>query len=246
MNTMDFYDNQKILAIIPARGGSKRLPNKNTIMLGGKSLICHSIDAAIKSNIFSEIMVTTDSVSIIEVCKEYTDLIIDDRPPGLAEDKTKVVDVIFEICNRAAIKEKYSSFAMLLPTAPFRRQKHFKKAIELFDKNSDTVVSLGPFNFPPQMALSIDPNNNKATPFIPNSPLITGNTRSQDQKIFYRPNGSMYFSKISSFLKNKSFFLGDMKGFDMSYFSSIDIDTKEDFMLAQALIELKLADSDFL
>ena len=246
MNTMPFHNDQKILAIIPARGGSKRVPNKNIITLGGKSLIRHSIDAAIKSNIFSKIMITTDSPSIIQLCKEYTDLIIDDRPPGLAEDKTKVVDVIFEICNRVEIKEKFSSLAMLLPTAPFRRQKHFKKALELFDKNSDTVVSLGPFNFPPQMALSIDPHNNKATPFIPNSPLISGDTRSQDQKIFYRPNGSMYFSKINSFLKYKSFFLGDMKGFEMSYFSSIDIDTKEDFMLAQALIELKLADSDFL
>ena len=78
------------------------------------------------------------------------------------------------------------------------------------------------------------------------SPLMNGNTRSQDQKIYLRPNGSLYFSRIKTFLKSGSFFFGKVNGFEMSKFGSMDIDTENDLQLAQILIDLNLAESDFL
>ena len=95
---------------------------------------------------------------------------------------------------------------MLLPTAPFRTKKCVKLALDLLDEDTDSVVSLGPYNFPPQMAVSIEPDNHQIIPMLSDSPLMTGNTRSQDQKIYLRPNGSLYFSRIKTFLKSRSFF----------------------------------------
>ena len=237
---------KEILAIIPARGGSKRLPNKNIMELGGKPLISHTIDAALRSNVFDKVMVTTDSSLIEEACSHYDSLLIDHRSPDLARDGSKVVEVILDICNKEEIQNKYDKFAMLLPTAPFRKIKSIKMGLSLLDEKTDSVVSLGPFNFPPQMAVSLEPDSNVLLPMLDNSPLLSGNTRSQDQINYLRPNGSFYFSRIRSFVKNKSFFLGEVKGFEMSNFGSTDIDTGDDLMFAQTLIDLNMADSDFL
>jgi CMP-N,N'-diacetyllegionaminic acid synthase len=243
---MNQEENKEILAIIPARGGSKRLPNKNIMELGGKPLIFHTIDAALHSNVFDKVMVTTDSGPIKKACSHYDNLLIDHRSPELARDGSKAVEVILDICNNEEIQNKYDKFAMLLPTAPFRKIKSIKMGLSLLDEHTDSVVSLGPFNFPPQMAVSIEPNSKVILPMLDNSPLLSGNTRSQDQKNYLRPNGSFYFSRISSFIRNKSFFLGEVRGFEMSYFGSTDIDTGDDLILAQTLIDLNMADSDFL
>lgn len=237
---------KEILAIIPARGGSKRLPNKNIMELGGKPLISHTIEAALRSNVFDKVMVTTDSSLIEEACSHYDSLLIDHRSPDLARDGSKVVEVILDICNKEEIQNKYDKFAMLLPTAPFRKIKSIKMGLSLLDEKTDSVVSLGPFNFPPQMAVSLEPDSKVLLPMLDNSPLLSGNTRSQDQINYLRPNGSFYFSRIRSFVKNKSFFLGEVKGFEMSNFGSTDIDTGDDLMFAQTLIDLNMADSDFL
>lgn len=243
---MNQKEERKILAIIPARGGSKRLPNKNILELGGKPLICHTIDAALKSQVFDKVLVTTDSESIKEVCSSYNSLIIEHRSPKLAQDTSKVADVILDICNNLDIQKKFDKFAMLLPTAPFRTKKCVKLALDLLDEDTDSVVSLGPYNFPPQMAVSIEPDNHQIIPMLSDSPLMTGNTRSQDQKNYLRPNGSLYFSRVKTFLKSRSFFFGKVNGFEMSKFGSMDIDTENDLQLAQILIDLNLAESDFL
>ena len=239
-------DTIKSLLVIPARGGSKRLPRKNVMDLGGKPLIAHTIEAAIAAQFFSQVMVSTDDQEIADVARAYPDVLVDDRDSGLAGDKIKVVDVIHEICSRQDIQSQYDVIGMMLPTAPFRRKNDIQEGMSRLTREIDAVISFAPYEFPPQMAVTLEGNEIVMHPIFEPSPLITGNTRSQDQAASYRPNGSFYLTWISSFLKYKSFFKGRVSGVVMTRLGSTDIDEQDDMTLARILIQSGLAESDFL
>lgn len=233
------------LAIIPARGGSKRLPRKNVTELAGKPLIAHSIEAALAAQCFKEVWVSTDDPEIREVALSYPGVAVDDRDPGLAGDKIKVVDVIHEICSRRDVQERFNAIGMMLPTAPFRRIADLRQGIERLSADVDAVISFAPYDFPPQMAITLDGDDAIMRPIYDPSPLITGNTRSQDQSASYRPNGSFFFSWIKSFLRLRSFYTGRVSGVVMTRLGSTDIDELEDMKLARALVSAGLSESDF-
>ncbi len=238
-------DQEKILAVIPARGGSKRLPGKNIIDLNGKPLIAHTIEAVIRSNCFSGIIVSTDYENVAEVARRYPEVEVDQRDPELATDTTRVIDVILELCNRHDVHDQYQKIAMFLPTAPFRKISDIQAGYNLLDRDVDTVISVCEYEFPPQMAVAL-PENGFISPIFPDSPLITGNTRSQDQVPAYRPNGSFYMSWIERLLINRSFFKGRVKGLIMSRLSSADIDDMTDLTMAKLMITAGVAQSDVL
>ncbi|MDJ0686520.1 MAG: acylneuraminate cytidylyltransferase family protein [Alphaproteobacteria bacterium] len=231
--------------VIPARGGSKRLRRKNTMDLGGKPLIAHTIEAAITAQCFDRVMVSTDDREIAAIARAYPGLSIDDRSPDLAGDRVKVVDVIHEICSRNEIRSEYDAIGMMLPTAPFRRKKDIQRGANLLTSSVDAVVSFAPYDFPPQMAVTLEGDDSFVRPLFEPSPLITGDTRSQDQAVSYRPNGSLYLSWIPSFLRYRSFFKGRVSGVVMTRLGSTDIDEQADMILARMLIESGLAESDF-
>jgi len=236
----------KSLMVIPARGGSKRLPRKNVLGLGGKPLIAHTIEAALGTQCFSSVLVSTDDEEIADIARGYDGVSLDFRDPALAGDRTKVVDVISDICNRPDIQSRFAVIGMMLPTAPFRRGQSVREAMVRLTSDTDAVVSFAPYDFPPKMAVTLDEGQMTMKPIFDDSPLITGDTRSQDHEPAYRPNGSLYLSWMSSFLKYKSFFKGRVKGVVMTRLSSVDIDTQTDMTLARLLIQSNQADSDFL
>jgi len=236
-------EKKRSLVVIPARGGSKRLLRKNVLDLAGKPLIAHTIEAALASKCFGRVLVTTDDLEIRNVAEGYPGVVVDDRDPLLAGDTIKVVDVIQELCSRADIQAEFDMIGMMLPTAPFRRVADLQKGFELLSPDVDAVISVAPYEFPPQMAVQLD--GDVMTPIFEPSPLITGNTRSQDQRQAYRPNGSFYMTWINSFQRLNSFFTGKVKCVVMTRLGSSDIDEKEDLDLARLIVQAGLSESDF-
>lgn len=236
---------ERSLAIIPARGGSKRLPGKNLLDLAGKPLIAHTIEAAVASGCFGKVLVSTDNSEIGSVASRYPAVTVDIRDPALAGDTVKVAAVVTEICARPSIQAEYEAICVMLPTAPFRRLKDIRAGFASLDREVDSVVSFAPYEFPPAMAVMLVGERQTMVPLFDPSPLINGNTRSQDQVTSFRPNGSFYFSWISSFLNLGSFYTGRVRGVIMTRFGSSDIDEKADLELAQMIAAIGLSESDF-
>ncbi len=213
-----------IVAIITARGGSKGLPRKNVLDLNGKPLIAHTIDAAIKSNIFSKIVVTTDDEEIKNVSLKYKAEVID-RPASLATDTASSLDVIEhtlkELQNNGEI---FTHFILLQPTSPLRTEKHIQEAWgKYIDKKANSLVSVGEVEHSPFKML------------IEKDGKIEPLTRWEDltmprQKLpkAYSPNGAIYINKVAEFFKNKNIFEKPLSMYIMDVASSMDIDSQED------------------
>jgi CMP-N-acetylneuraminic acid synthetase len=226
----------RTLILIPARGGSKRLPRKNVRPLGGKALILHAVDVALAAAPQATVMVSTDDPEIKAVASARKNVVIDDRADVLAGDTVKVVDVVRELVDRADIQKAYDVVGMLLPTCPFRTAEQVRAGLDALTEDFDAAISFTTYEFPPQMAVSFDAAG-LMTPIFNPSPLITGNTRSQDQVPVYRPNGAFFFSWTEAFRRLRSFYAGRVKGVLMPRINSVDIDDGLDFDYAQFLID---------
>ena len=226
------------LGFIPVRGGSKRLPRKNLMDLGGKSITHRAIDTALESGVFTDIILSTDDDEIIEHCKKHGDqIIIDKRDPSLAQDTSTVLQVVVELMQRLTQEGKvYDTFTIMLATCPFKLPEHIQGGFKLLDASVDTVVSVTEYDFPWEMSLLLDENSTMTTAVNP-SALVTGNTRSQDRKSVYHPNGAFYIGKWESVLKDKNFFKSNMKGYVMDEKYAQDIDTSKDMQIARFIIE---------
>jgi CMP-N,N'-diacetyllegionaminic acid synthase len=215
-----------ILAIIPARGGSKRLPGKNILDFAGKPLIAWTIDAALKSKYINNIIVSTDDAQIASIAKEYGAKVPFLRPDNLASDEATTIDVVLDLLSR--ISEKYKYIALLQPTSPLRTYQHIDESVEqLGDK--DSVVSVVKTEHPLEWCNTL-PSDKNLDNFIDDS---VRNKRSQDLPDRYRINGAIYIVKTDVLLRVKSFLLE--KGavaYVMDRDSSIDIDHKQDFIIA--------------
>lgn len=222
-------DNKRILAIIPARGGSKRLPRKNILSLAGKPLIAWTIEAGLKSKYIDEVVVTSDDMEILNVSKAYGALTVN-RPAKLASDTSTTFDAV----EHALRKQKTFDYVVLLqPTSPLRIAQHINEAIELlFDKKAEAVVSICEVEHSPSWS-NVLPENGCMDSFLPSG---LENIRSQDLEKYYRINGAIYISNTESLIKQRTFFLKkNIFGYIMESKSSIDIDTKFDFQLAEFL-----------
>ena len=224
------------IAYIPARSGSKRFPNKNITILNGKPLIVWTIEAFIKSNCFDKVFFSSDSDKYFELVDKFIQdnkLYFHKRTREQAGDKVKIFDYIKNNINLWA--EEEDLFAMGLPTCPFRNHIHVKSCVELSIKFNKPVFSACEFINQVPFAFSID-DNNRWLPALKDSPLLTGNTRSQDQKKYFRPNGGVYIIK-PKFLKKVKTFYEDAIPYFMSAKDSLDIDNKEDFDYAEFLLK---------
>lgn len=223
----------KRIVIVPARGGSKRLPDKNILLLNNKPLIYHTFDIIV--DYFELIILSTDSEVIFNLCKEYPSkkVIPKMRPLYLATDSATVlctVEYIFENLDMI-----FDQIWLCLPTCPLRSKEDVVNVQNLLTNDVDSVVSITDFDFPPTLGLNMDMKGIITENNI-HKPFATGNTRSQDHNIIYRPNGAFYGSWWKSFNKNRNFFKGKVKGYYMSRVRSIDIDTATDLKIAEALI----------
>ena len=224
-------NNKQNIAIIPARGGSKRLPDKNIKLLGGKPLISHSIEADLKAKSISAVMVSSDSEQILNIASSYNEVIIHQREKTLASDTATALELVEHIYIN--LKDEYSFITLMLPTCPFRNSKHLDEGFSLLEDSDDGVISVTSYEFP--ISLNVPVNENYIE-LSENSPLITGNTRSQNHKPSYRPNGGFYVSRWSSFDKYRNFWKGDVKYYLMNKIHSIDIDDQFDLDIANMII----------
>ena len=223
--------NKTFLVIIPARGGSKRLPRKNLLDLCGKPLIAWSIEAALKSKYISKVIVSSDDEEILNIAKEYKADFIK-RPDELASDTATTFDTLKHTLENV---EKYDYVVLLQPTSPLRTEKHINEAIELLEeKNADAIISVCEMEHSPLWSNTLDENLD-ITNFLRDEVL---NKRSQDLPKYYRLNGAIYICKTDKLLQNKGFFLKEnIYAYKMNKKHSVDIDEEIDFIIAEKLMQ---------
>ena len=220
------------LAIIPARGGSKRLPNKNILDLAGKPLITWSIESGLKSKYINKVVVSSDSDEILNISKKYGADIIK-RPNELASDMASSFDSIKHAIEN--IKETFEYLILLQPTSPLRNNWHVDEAFELlYEKKADAIISVSEMVHSPLWSNTL-PKDGSMANFLKDEVL---DKRSQDLEQYYCLNGAIYICKIDRFLQEKSFFLNsNIFAYKMDRESSVDIDEKFDLQLAEMLID---------
>lgn len=225
------YKSKTFLAIIPARGGSKRLPRKNVLNLNGKPLIAWSIEAGLNSRYIDKVIVTSDDGEILNISKKYGAVTIK-RPDELASDTATTFDAIKHTIDNL---EKYDYIILLQPTSPLRDENHIDESIELLNsKNADAVVSVSEMDHSPLWSNTLDDSLSMKY-FLKDEVL---NKRSQDLEKYYRLNGAICIYDNDKLLEEKSFFLKDnIFAYKMDRESSIDIDNEIDFKIAEVLIK---------
>lgn len=223
----------KALAIIPARGGSKRLPKKNFQPLGGKPLAAYALAAAQESSCFQQILLSSDDEDILSLADGFNGVTPHKRPARLAGDHVTALTLVCEIVDN--FQESYDAVALLLPTCPFRTAQHIREGFDLLSDDSDGVVSLTAYEFPPQLSVVLE--HGLVSPVFDPCPLLTGDTRSQDQKTMFRPNGGFYIQWTRSFEKHRNFWRGRVRGYVMDRLDSLDIDTRTDLEYAEFMMQ---------
>ena len=219
-------NNHDILAIIPARGASKRLPDKNILDFAGKPLIAWTIDAALKSKCISKVIVSTDDARIASIAKKYGAKVPFLRPESLASDESTTIDVVVDLVSK--LSEKYKYIALLQPTSPLRASQHIDESFEQIG-DKDAVVSVVKTEHPIEWCNTL--SSNKSLDNFINGTVR--NKRSQDLPERYRINGAIYIVKTDVLLREETFLLE--KGavaYIMDRDVSIDIDQKQDFIIA--------------
>lgn len=223
--------NLRILAIIPARGGSKRLHNKNILNLCDKPLLSYTIDAALKSKYITKTIVSSDDNEILKIAEKYGSNIIK-RPKNLSLDNSTSFDTVIHTIDNE--NTSYDYIILLQPTSPLRTTEHIDQAIQLLiNKNADAVISLCECEHSPLWSHTL-PKNNTMNDFVTH---IT-DKRSQDLKKHYRLNGAIYIAKTDKLISNKSFLLSkNIFAYIMPQEDSIDIDTQLDLLICETILK---------
>lgn len=215
----------KFVVVIPARGGSKGIHNKNLKQLLGKPLIAYTIECAINSQYVERVIVSTDSLEIAEISKEYGAEVPFLRPAELATDSSPVIDTFIYTINRLEHEEgiTINQFIVLQPTSPLRSTKDLDEAVELFiSKKADSVVSYTSEEHPIYWHKYIN-NDGKLEDFMPSSI-----SRRQDYRKTYYPNGAIYVFKKDLILQ-RNYYSENTYAYIMPRNRSVDIDYQEDF-----------------
>lgn len=219
----------KTLAMITARGGSKRIPRKNIKEFNGKPIIAYSIEAALSSGVFDEVMVSTDDEEIAEIAKKYGAKVPFFRSEKTANDFATTVDVIEEVLNTYKERgEEFDIFCCIYPTAPFITAKRLKDAVEDLSKSdADSLIPVVRFSYPPQRAMEI--HDGKLVFRQPENL----SKRSQDLEPHFHDAGQFYVVRSESFFKNRGIMVGDILPMELSELEVQDIDNEVDWKLAE-------------
>lgn len=225
----------KTLCIIPARGGSKRIPHKNIVDFCGKPLIARSIENAINSGVFSDVMISSDDEAIIKIALEYGASAPIVRPKELSDDFTSssaVVEfMIKELEKRGA---KYDAVCCLYATAPLISGEILKEAFESFkDANCAFLLAATAFDYPIQRAFKLD-NNFRVSMFDESKYYA----RSQDLEPAYHDAGAFYFGTSAAWLEKDFMFKPYSKAFLLPRHRVCDIDTPQDLEFAKKLFKM--------
>lgn len=227
-----------IVALIPARGGSKGLPGKNIIKLGGKNLISYSIESALKSKYISEIIVSTDSVEIAEFSKKMGAKVPFLRPESISGDEASMYSVVLhaiEKCEKLGIG--MDNFVLLQPTSPLRTYLHIDGAIEAYEKsNPSSVVSVVrvPHQFGPESVMM-----EKEGLLIPYVKVENQYATRQEKPVYYGRNGPAIIISSKETVSRGNLYGEKIIPYVMSAQDSVDIDGIEDLNYAEFLLSKK-------
>lgn len=227
-------------AFVPARSGSKRLPNKNIRMLGRKPLAVWTIEACVNAPEIDEVIFSTDSEQYWDTVRQYVSsdkLVLDDRSMEEAGDKIKIFDYLKNHVEKV-FGNRTGKFMLALPTMPLRNAAHISEAFEIADELNKPVFSASEYDFSVSFAFQMN-SDNSWSPLFETSPMVTGNTRSQDQITAYHPNGAIYIREIEDLrIESLLTFYEDAVPMIMDVSESIDIDTEADFKLAEWVLKV--------
>ena len=229
----------KILALIPARAGSKGLPNKNIKLLSGKPMIAWTIEAALRSKYIDKVLISTDSPSIKEIAENYGAWAPFLRPFELATDQAEMLDVashaIQWVTENSA--ESYEYIILLQPTAPLRDERHIDEAVaRYFQKKTEKyqcLVSVYSVSVKYNWLLRENENNFASFSF----PMVDAKFSRQKMKPVFLPNGAIYVAPIIGF---SGFFSDENILYIMSDSDSIDVDSESDFKIAEMMLASKM------
>lgn len=218
----------KVIAVIPARAGSKGIPNKNVTEVAGKPLISWSIEAAINASSIDSILVTSDGEEILDVASQYDEIKAIKRPRELAEDHTPTAPVVLHALEEVkALENGFDYLVLLQPTSPLRTEEDIEEALELLkSSNGNALVSVVKPSHHPLKSFKRSEEGyleglvNNDFPFMPR----------QELPEVFQPNGAIYIIEIKEFLKRETFFTDKTIHYEMSTQKSIDVDSYDDII----------------
>jgi len=218
------------LAVIPARGGSTRLKDKNIHLLGGKPLIRWTTVAVIESGVFDKVIVSTDSDAIFNAVSDLP-VIRHERPTEHATVTATALNAMLNLMEE--LEDKHDVFAYFLPTCPFVSPEDIKAGFEnLDDKGVDFSISMT--QIPETIQLACVMKDNWVLPVFDN--LESGLTNSKFIKKYYKPSGAFYMGRWNKILKNRNFFKGNVKGVLTPPERSVDINNIQDIQFAESIL----------
>jgi CMP-N-acetylneuraminic acid synthetase len=226
------------VAIIPARGGSRRLPRKNILPILGKPLLFYPVQAALKTALFDQVIVSTEDEQIKQVAGDCGARVMD-RPEQLACDQASVVQVCQDVLAQLAGKGGLpTQFCCIYATAVFITPEDLQASFLMMEQfvDADMVMGVSPFNLQPLQALESCENGY----LKPRWPAYS-RQQSQCHPKLMASNGTFYWAKTHAFLKNKTFYPERLAGYELPWLRAIDIDTPDDYENAQRLAPLFLS-----
>lgn len=214
------YNNKKIIAFIPARIGSKRVPHKNLLSVSGKPLFMYSVDCAKKSSMIDDIFVSSDSEEILEIARKNGCIVNDLRPKKLSDDKARIVDAI--IYELSLLKQKYDAIVLLQPTFPLRPENIVDEALIKYFEKETSLITVTKSTIVPEFIRYVDNEGNLCKILNKSSDI-----RTQDFNQYYKIAGSVYINNLN--LINRSTILNENEiPFVIDEYYALDIDTQQD------------------
>ena len=232
----------RTIAIITARGGSKRIPRKNIRDFCGNPIISYAIDAAINSNIFAEVMVSTDDNEIAKIALENGAQVPFYRSSRNSDDYSTTADVLIEVLSEYEKKGlKFDYLCCIYPTAPFVTSEKLKLALKkMINEKAEAIIPVVKFSYPPQRAFII--KDDKLIYKYPENVF----KRSQDLESLYHDAGQFYFIKVETFMKNKTLVCKNTIPLIVDELSVQDIDTEEDWKMAELKYKMRGIENELL
>ncbi|QLH81210.1 cytidylyltransferase domain-containing protein [Halosimplex pelagicum] len=231
-----------VFGIIPARGGSKRIPRKNIVDFGGKPLIAHTIEQANQSSVLNRCIVSTDDDEIAKVAREYGGNVPFRRPDKLATDTASSAAVVSHALKWVQSEGYEPSIVVILQvTSPFREVDDIDAAIRRLQNHKDaaSIVSVTEYSDPPEWALKIGENGLLQARFSEHELWDNNPPRSQDTDELYCPNGAIFGVRVKDFRSDGQLYSAPALGYEMPVERSPDIDEPYDLEVARALYEYR-------
>lgn len=224
----------KVLAIIPARGGSKGVPGKNIYPILGKPLIAYTLEAAIGSKLLNKIIVSSDDLKVKQIAGLYPEVLFHKRPSEIAGDTSPISDTIKDVLRIFDLFNEYDAVMLLQPTSPIRNSNQIDEAIKLFEshKQANSLISVCAMD-------DVHPARMYWKNIVNLKPVLAEfeQTRRQDiPKAYYR-NGSIYITRITALCKDNTVMIKPSIAYEMPTSQLLNIDEPRDILIAEVLIK---------